>query len=145
MSAKERLAIIEKLGYTITHEMIAHEEEIDNASARRKLAEVESIYGANWEQDADSLREILTNGDSMVLNQSGVEQADEAEETHLPHMQGKDLVWQGVTFDMEAIGANIKANSAKYQAKIKADQAEAVCRHEEGKERARKSVGRNLP
>lgn len=145
MTAQERLKIIESLGYTITPEMIAHEEEIDNASARRKLAEVESIYGANWEQDADSLREILTNGDSMVLNQSGVEIADEAEETHLPHMQGKDLVWQGVTFDMEAIGANIKANSAKYQAKIKADQAEAARRHEEGKERARKSVGRNLP
>ena len=75
MTAKERLKIIESLGYTITPEMIAHEEEIDNDSASRKLAEVESIYGANWEQDADSLREILTNGDSMVLNQSGVEQA----------------------------------------------------------------------
>ena len=109
--------------------------------ATQELDKVESTYGANWEQDADSLREILQNGNSMVLNQSGVEQADEAETTYLPHMEGNDLVWQGVQFDMKAIGANIKANSAKYQAKIKADQAEAARRHEEGKERARKSLG----
>ena len=79
MTAQERLKIIEALGYTITPEMIAHEEEIDNDSAIRKLTEVKSTYGANWEQDADSLREVLQNGDAIVFNQSGVEQADEAE------------------------------------------------------------------
>ena len=47
--------------------------------ATQELDKVESTYGANWEQDADSLREILTNGDSMVLNQSGVEIADAVE------------------------------------------------------------------
>ena len=36
-------------------------------------------YLATQEQDADSLREVLQNGDAMVFNQSGVEQADEAE------------------------------------------------------------------